>query len=51
MVQGQTKNLHRKVSSSRSQQKKPAQPKKGQRNIPPKKAAAVKQAALQKVRQ
>jgi hypothetical protein len=48
MVQGQTKNLQRKALS-RAQQKKAA-PKKGQRSIPPKKAAAVKHASLQKVR-
>lgn len=47
MVQGETKNLQRKASS-RAQQKKPA-PKKGQRSIPPKKAAAIKHVALQKV--
>lgn len=47
MAQGQSKNLQRKTPS-RAQQKKPA-PKKGQRSIPPKKAAAIKQNALQKV--
>ncbi|KAF8527472.1 hypothetical protein BU17DRAFT_39841 [Hysterangium stoloniferum] len=46
MVQGQTKNLQRK-KESRASQKKQA-PKKGQRSIPPKKAAAVKHATLQK---
>jgi Protein of unknown function (DUF2462) len=47
MVQGQIKNLQRKAVS-RAQQKKAA-PKKGQRAIPPKRAAAVKHATLQKV--
>jgi len=45
MVQGNTKGLKQKTISARSTQTK-AQPKKGRRAIPPKKAAAVKHAAI-----
>jgi len=46
MVQGKSKGLHRKASSSRAGSKA-SQPKKGQRAIPPKKPAAIKHAAMQ----
>lgn len=49
MVQGKTKHLQRKAASSRAQQKK-TPPKKGQRHIAPKRAAAIKHMTLQKVR-
>ena len=50
MVQGQTKGLAKgKNSSGRHAQKAAAAPKKGKRYVAPKKAAAVKQAALHKV--
>ena len=52
MVQGQTKGLSKGKSSNaatRHAQKAAAAPKKGKRFVAPKKAAAVKQAALHKV--
>lgn len=49
MVQGKTKGLKLKAESSRHAQKAAANTKKGQRAIPPKKTALVKQAALHKV--
>lgn len=49
MAQGKTKGLTKKAESSRHAQKAAAATKKGKRAIPPKKAAAVKQAALHKV--
>jgi len=45
MVQGKTKGLQSKTSSSRQAAKAAANPKKGKRYIPPKKIALVKQAS------
>ena len=51
MVQGATKGLQaKKGQSSRQTAKAAAQTKKGKRYVAPKKAAAVKSAALHKVR-
>lgn len=49
MAQGKSKGLQKKAESSRHAAKAAAAPKKGKRSIAPKKAAAVKQAALHKV--
>ena len=49
MAQGQLKGLQTKKDSKRHAAKAAAAPKKGKRVIPPKKQAAVKQAALHKV--
>ncbi|KAF7982926.1 hypothetical protein HWV62_25212 [Athelia sp. TMB] len=46
MVQGKTKGLQSKASSSRHAQKAAANTKKGQRHIAPKKLALVKQASM-----
>lgn len=46
MVQGKTKGLQNKASSSRQAAKAAANPKKGKRYIPPKKTALVKQASM-----
>jgi len=46
MVQGKTKGLQAKASSSRHAAKAAANTKKGKRHIAPKKTALVKQAAL-----
>ncbi|KAF8650127.1 hypothetical protein AX16_005364 [Volvariella volvacea WC 439] len=46
MVQGKTKGLQAKATNSRHAAKTAANPKKGKKYIPPKKAAAVKQAAM-----
>ncbi|KAJ7857699.1 hypothetical protein B0H14DRAFT_2352169 [Mycena olivaceomarginata] len=48
MVQGKTKGLQAKASSSRHAQKAAANMKKGQRAIAPKKTILVKQAAMHK---
>jgi hypothetical protein len=50
MAQGKTKGLQQKAPSARHAAKAAAAPKKGKRAIPPKKTAAVKQAAMHKVR-
>jgi len=50
MAQGKTKGLQAKASSSRHAKKAAAAPKKGLRNIPPKKEALVKQATMKQVR-
>jgi len=51
MVQGKTKGLQQKGTNNvRHTQKAAANPKKGRRTVAPKKAAAVKQAAMHKVR-
>lgn len=50
MAQGKTKGLQQKAPSARHAARAAAAPKKGKRIIPPKKAAAVKQAAMHKVR-
>ncbi|TDL23135.1 hypothetical protein BD410DRAFT_839050 [Rickenella mellea] len=46
MVQGKSKGLQQKAASSRHASKAAAAPKKGRRAIPPKKASAVKHAAI-----
>ncbi|KAH7913409.1 hypothetical protein BJ138DRAFT_1134096 [Hygrophoropsis aurantiaca] len=46
MVQGKTKGLQSKASSSRHAAKAAAAPKKGKRYIPPKKASLVQQASM-----
>jgi hypothetical protein len=48
MVQGKTKGLQSKASSSRHAAKAAAAPKKGRRAIAPKKVALVKQASMRK---
>jgi len=49
MVQGKTKGLQSKVSSSRHAARAAAAPKKGKRYIAPKKAVLIKQASMHKV--
>jgi hypothetical protein len=49
MVQGKTKGLQTKASSSRHATRTAAAPKKGKRYIAPKKAALIKQASMHKV--
>lgn len=49
-LQGKTKGLQSKASSSRHAQKAAANTKKGQRHIAPKKLALVKQASMKQVR-
>ncbi|EGN92136.1 hypothetical protein SERLA73DRAFT_117768 [Serpula lacrymans var. lacrymans S7.3] len=46
MVQGKTKGLQNKASSSRHAAKAAANPKKGRKHIPPKKAVLVQQASM-----
>ncbi|KDQ62588.1 hypothetical protein JAAARDRAFT_30493 [Jaapia argillacea MUCL 33604] len=46
MVQGKTKGLQQKASSSRHAAKAAANPKKGKRYVAPKKTVLVKQAAM-----
>ncbi|KAF8809582.1 hypothetical protein BYT27DRAFT_7094092 [Phlegmacium glaucopus] len=48
MVQGKTKGLQSKASSSRHAAKSAANTKKGKRTVAPKKTILIKQAALQK---
>ncbi|RDB18034.1 hypothetical protein Hypma_000876 [Hypsizygus marmoreus] len=48
MVQGKTKGLTQKASSSRHAAKAAANPKKGQRHIAPKKPILVKQAMMKR---
>jgi hypothetical protein len=50
MVQGKTKGLQTKASSSRQAAKAAANPKKGKRYVPPKKTALVKQASMRQAR-
>ncbi len=50
MVQGKTKGLQAKASSSRHAAKAAANTKKGKKYVAPKKAILVKQAAMHKVR-
>ncbi|KAJ8521775.1 hypothetical protein ONZ45_g1587 [Pleurotus djamor] len=50
MVQGKTKGLQSKASSSRHAAKAAANTKKGKKYIPPKKPTLIKQAAMHKVR-
>lgn len=50
MAQGSTKGLQKHKESSRHGARAAANTKKGRRAVPPKKPAAVKQAALHKVR-
>ncbi|KAI0061484.1 hypothetical protein BV25DRAFT_1771173, partial [Artomyces pyxidatus] len=48
MVQGKTKGLQQKSPNSRAAKKAAANPKKGRREIAPKKAVLVKQASVHK---
>jgi len=48
MAQGKSKGLQKKQESSRHAARAAAAPKKGRKEIPPKKAAAVKHAAMHK---
>jgi hypothetical protein len=50
MVQGKTKGLQNKASSSRHAARAAAAPKKGKKHIPPKKVALIKQASMHQVR-
>jgi Protein of unknown function (DUF2462) len=50
MVQGKTKGLQNKASSSRHAARAAAAPKKGKKYIPPKKVALIKQASMHQVR-
>jgi hypothetical protein len=50
MVQGKTKGLQAKATSTRHTTKAAANTKKGKRHVPPKQTALVKQASLHKVR-